>query len=1104
MRMAVFNANGLSGKDPEILDFSYSQGIDVFCIVETWLTPLKTTVIRNPCLNLTHENNEILVGGRRGKGGVLVFTSPDYTNSTRVVYADPANHFAVLKVADLLLGVGYFPPSLDDAVVFAAIDKVLEVADGQDCILMGDFNARMGQFSGDTAVNTRGTRFINYLAESAISLWRSEEGRFTSISSHGGRGVTELVLSNGIEPIEIKVHEENSLGGSDHRPVTFTINTAAARPRAFERWNVRKLADRAVQLAYTTYLRDSLEQALARMRSVEGIDNWWKVLKDWIEAAATASCGRLLYRSTANAAFWTPELLQRKREIINLTQELQQLVTGQHFPPVVRNAAAQELTRKNREYRDLLRERKTEAFQTLVQDLGRPQNAAALMRMVKNTRSQRARTGCKLDPEKLDEYAAHFAQTFGLHPSGAPVSPPQEDAYTPLVFSPAEVEQAMKKVALGKAAGIDGIMGEMYSYGGEPMVSMLHFLFQKISEAATIPSEWQTALIAPVYKQKGSDLDIKNYRPIALIVVARKLYEGLVANRLRPFCVQLNDFQGGFRARRSTLDQCIALNEIMLTRPDLHQVFLDFKAAYDLVDRRVLWARLQSRFIVSWSLIRTIQTLFDNNASIIIVNGSRSAPVPNLRGLLQGSTLSPMLFNFFLDELLELLKHRDAPKLLTEGVRTNALAFADDLNLHARSKEDLQILLDLAEAWSIRVGMRFAPEKCFVFRNYSDAPLMLLGIELPARERIKYLGLNYTSAGIDVAENTIERTANARKVTLMLAGLGMNLTGFPQEASARIYKTFIRPTMEYGLQVRVLPKPQVTLLQKAQNLALRCIFSARRTTSTSALHKLLLIEPMQLRNEILNIKMAGRLLNSTDSSIPAVNLVWNGLSSRRVGSFTTGAMNNKLWAGARIINRIENIRVRGPSVPAETYSKAAFKKLIIAEINSLDNGLPSVAGVLDLLPNKQHFRHALRAGAFTDRKQRVSVLRWLTGGVANHTICLNCPGEHELSRQHAVTCSAAAAMLQERYPGHLQNYSSQNSIDRLLNCFRAATPAPDFYAHIHEAIALIYTRCLGYQQAKNGFWKEPDPSGGAGGANVPGNPNPLVANQAVEGPHDPG
>lgn len=177
MRIAVFNANGLNGKDQEILEFSYSQGIDIFCIVETWLTPLKTTVIRNPCLNLTQENNEIIAGGRRGKGGVLVFTSPAYSNSTRVVYQDPANHFAVLKVADLLLGVGYFPPSLDDAVVFAALDKVLEVADGADCILTGDFNARMGQFSGDTASNPRGREFIDYLAESAISLWRSEEGQ---------------------------------------------------------------------------------------------------------------------------------------------------------------------------------------------------------------------------------------------------------------------------------------------------------------------------------------------------------------------------------------------------------------------------------------------------------------------------------------------------------------------------------------------------------------------------------------------------------------------------------------------------------------------------------------------------------------------------------------------------------------------------------------------------------------------------------------------------------------------------------------------------------------------------------------------------------------
>lgn len=1074
MRIALFNAQGLSGKDGEILEFSHSQHIDVFCIVETWLSPLKTTVIRNPCVNLTQETTRLITGGRRSPGGILVFTAPNYQGHARVAFTDPTNHFVILKISDLFLAVGYFPPSLQDAAVIAAIETVLEFAGGIDCIFMGDFNARMGAFSGDRIMTTRGRQLFNFLAESPITFWKPEVGRFTSYGN-GGAGVTDLVLTSGIRPLELTIHEGNSLGGSDHRPLTFSVNTRAPPPRAFERWNVRKLADPEVQERYRLLLEAAWPEYMARMIGTEGIDDCWKCIKDWIAQAALGSCGRLSYRSSANAAFWTPELLERKRGLLALTVELQQVQASPHTPQILRSAANRALTQKSKEYRELLQERTTELFQEMAQNMGQPQNAAAFMRMVKNTQSRRARTGCQLDPEKIEVHANHFRQTFGLPPTGEAVELPQEEPFVPTTFTWAEVEARTQEIALGKAAGTDGIMAEFYRYGGETMVTMLHYLMNKIGASGRVPSEWREALITLAFKHKGSDQEAKNYRPIALTCVARRLYERLLLTRLHPFTAQLSDFQGGFRPRRSTLDQCVALAEIMLNRPELQQVFLDFRAAYDLVNRKWLWARLLAHFGVPASLVDLLRDLFDSNSSVVIIGGSRSLPIRNLRGLLQGSSLSPDLFNFFVNELLDLLRAPGTPKVTTATIRTNNLTFADDINMHALLPRQLQTLLNIAELWSIRVGMEFAPEKCYVFANSITEPLTLLGTALPARDSIKYLGINFTVDGIDYAANTLERSAKARAATMMLSNIGMNLTGFPQSASARLYKTFIRPTMEYGLQLKVLAKPQLQLLQRAQNLALRSIFSARRSTSTNVLHKLLLVESMQLRNQVLNIKMVGRLLNSQDSSIPAVNLVWGRLGERKVGSFPHNAQRNPLWTGATLINHLVVRRSRGPHIPSPTYSKAAIKGLIMSEIGALDRGAANVAGVIEVLPSQQRHRHLLQPYAFSTRQERVSVLKWITGGVANHSICLNCHGpQQELSRQHAVACSGAGEMLKLLYRRFINDLGPGTTIDQLLNHFAHRAPPPELYSHVHQAISLIYSRCLGFQQALNGFWKAPE------------------------------
>ena len=64
--------------------------------------------------------------------------------------------------------------------------------------------------------------------------------------------------------------------------------------------------------------------------------------------------------------------------------------------------------------------------------------------------------------------------------------------------------------------------------------------------------------------KKGCKSDPSNYRGITLMNMVAKLYSKVLLNRLAPYFEAhfVKDEQGGFRAERSTEDQCFALNNI--------------------------------------------------------------------------------------------------------------------------------------------------------------------------------------------------------------------------------------------------------------------------------------------------------------------------------------------------------------------------------------------------------------------------------------------------------------------------------------------------------------------------------------------------------------
>jgi hypothetical protein len=80
----------------------------------------------------------------------------------------------------------------------------------------------------------------------------------------------------------------------------------------------------------------------------------------------------------------------------------------------------------------------------------------------------------------------------------------------------------------------------------------------------------------------------------------------------------------------------------------VHQLFVDFKKAYDSVRREVLY-NILIEFVVPLKLVRLIKMCLNETYSRVWVGKHLSDMFPIKNGLKQGDALSPLFFNFALE-----------------------------------------------------------------------------------------------------------------------------------------------------------------------------------------------------------------------------------------------------------------------------------------------------------------------------------------------------------------------------------------------------------------------------------------------------------------------
>ena len=157
-----------------------------------------------------------------------------------------------------------------------------------------------------------------------------------------------------------------------------------------------------------------------------------------------------------------------------------------------------------------------------------------------------------------------------------------------------EVLSIFKSLNHNKSSGDFSIPSKIFDSVPEALAHILEKILNLTFQTGIFPNALKTVKVIPVFKNKGSNQDVDNYRPISLLSNIDKIFEKLVYSRLISYLDHhqiISDRQFGFRKNHSTNLALISLTEEIRRSLDASKfscgVFIDLKKAFDTVDHKI-------------------------------------------------------------------------------------------------------------------------------------------------------------------------------------------------------------------------------------------------------------------------------------------------------------------------------------------------------------------------------------------------------------------------------------------------------------------------------------------------------------------------------------
>jgi hypothetical protein len=344
-------------------------------------------------------------------------------------------------------------------------------------------------------------------------------------------------------------------------------------------------------------------------------------------------------------------------------------------------------------------------------------------------------------------------------------------------------------------------------------------------------------------------------------------------------------------------------------------------------------------------LINWINSFLQDRETTIKLFEGESPPFKVTTGIPQGSPISPILFLFFIADLLDATNN--------EALRTSSSGFVDDINVltYGESTErNCKILEETHKKcllWVDTHGAKFAPDKYEVIHltrahkkfNLKAAPTFE-GLRKNPKRHIRVLGVQIDTK-LKWGPHMAKIQERAASQLIATSRITSSTWGASFTKAKLIYSTVVKPALLYGAGVWYGPqgtrqgqKGIDDKLEVAQNKFLRKTLGAYRAVNGRILEKEAETEPITVALEGLAAKAVRRQVSS--------------VGGRTVRSACERIRNRPLQGG--------NTRTQQASTPLEEKKKWLRQRIP----ETLWNEAPSAEGRNQGQPRRPNWNQALR------------------------------------------------------------------------------------------------------------------------------------------------
>ena len=220
--------------------------------------------------------------------------------------------------------------------------------------------------------------------------------------------------------------------------------------------------------------------------------------------------------------------------------------------------------------------------------------------------------------------------------------------------------------------------------------------------------------------------------------ITNKVLIMILLDRVRTFYEEsILAFQFGFRQNKATSDAIFVTRQIIQKYiQEIYGCFIDIKAAYDHVPRKLLWKLMRIRLgPENEKIVDIFEKLYSKTTAKL--PGSKETINVEI-GFRQGGAESCMLFNFWMDSIIRIIQYKISQKFprgtgiahsynisnectnrrqvdesgpRNGNATTDFILYADDLFVPATSKNELQGVIEIINDTFLDFGMKLSESK---------------------------------------------------------------------------------------------------------------------------------------------------------------------------------------------------------------------------------------------------------------------------------------------------------------------------------------------------------------------------------------------------------